>query len=372
MAISTMMTKDLTKTAELRFKQIRSKMQSMKMDALLINHLPTIRYLTGFSGSYAHVVVLLDEIIFLTNDLYEQQINIELLPLRGMKTFISRNPFQEIASQKLLKKSKTLGIDGDHLMHNTVLGIQKLLPKVKCVPAGGIAQEVTVVKSEQEIEHIRKAAQIASKVFDSIVKIIKPGIKETDIATEIVYQGRKLGAEKESFDIIVVSGERSAMPHGRATDKKIKKGDMITLDFGFYVNGFASDMTRSVMVGKANPEQKKVYDTVLKAIETSNAAAKVGMNCKKLYAVARNIIIAEGYGDYFRHSLGHGLGIEVHEMPRISAMNELEKLKKNTVITIEPGIYLPGKFGVRIEDDIVITQKGAEILTKATKQLLEL
>lgn len=363
---------ELLQSAEQRIRRIRKEMQQLKLDALLVNHLPSIRYLTGFSGSSALFIIRQDALYFFTNDLYEMQIQHEVYQLKGMSTFISRSSIAEMAKQKVFAKVKQLGISEGSMTHAMHRTLTSAFPKVKAVSDAGIVHNIIMQKMPHEVEHIRKAAKIASKVFQSIIKEIKPGITEADISAEISYQGRKAGAEKESFDIIVVSGERSAMPHGRATNKKIKKGDAITMDFGFYVNGFASDMTRTVFVGKASNRQKLVYNTVLEAVLTANAAAKAGIDCKKLDGIARNIIEKAGFGEFFRHSLGHGLGIEVHESPRISREAGGEKVPNGSVITIEPGIYLPGEFGVRIEDDLHIAGKGAEVLTLASKQLLEL
>jgi len=363
---------ELTQSAEKRMRSIRKEMMASKLDALFINHLPSIRYLTGFSGSSAILIIKHDAIHFITNDLYEMQIKQEVYPLKGLTTHISRNSIAEISTKKMFSKVKQLGIAPgtmSHAMHKT---LTDAFPKVKTISYGDIIQKVIMTKMPHEVEHVRSAAKIATKVFNAIIKMIKPGITEADLAAEISYLGRKAGAEKESFDIIVVSGERSAMPHGRATNKKIKKGDAITMDFGFYVNGFASDMTRSVFVGKASNRQRLVYSTVLEALETANAAAKAGIDCKKLDGIARTIIEKAGFGEYFRHSLGHGLGIEVHESPRISREAGGEKVPNGSIITIEPGIYLPGEFGIRIEDDLHIAGKGAEVLTLASKQLLEL
>ncbi|MGA1435240.1 MAG: M24 family metallopeptidase [Candidatus Kapaibacteriota bacterium] len=359
-------------SSEQRIRRIRREMQQAKMDAIFVNHLPSIRYLTGFSGSSALLIIKQDALYFLTNDLYEMQIKHEVYQLKGLSTFITRSFIAEIAAQKVFSKVKQLGISEGSMSYSMHKALTSAFPKIKTISDGGIVQKINMQKMPHEVEHIRKAAKIASKVFQSIIKEIKPGIREADISAEIAYQGRKAGAEKEAFDIIVVSGERSAMPHGRATNKKIKKGDAITMDFGFYVNGFASDMTRTVFVGKASDRQKLVYNTVLEAVLTANAAAKAGIDCKKLDGIARNIIEKAGFGEFFRHSLGHGLGIEVHESPRVSREAGGEKVPNGSVITIEPGIYLPGEFGVRIEDDLHIAGKGAEVLTLASKQLLEL
>lgn len=363
---------ELLQSSEQRIRRIRKEMISSKIDALFVNHLPSIRYLTGFSGSSALLIIKQDALYFFTNDLYEMQIKNEVYPIKGLSTFITRSSIAEMASRKILSKVKRLGVSEGSMTHAMYKALTTAFPNVNMVSDAGIVQTINMQKMPHEVEHIRKASKIASKVFQSIIKVIKPGISEADIAAEISYQGRKAGAEKESFDIIVVSGERSAMPHGRATNKKIKKGDAITMDFGFYVNGFASDMTRTVFVGKASQRQKLVYNTVLEAVLTANAAAKAGIDCKKLDGIARTIIEKAGFGEFFRHSLGHGLGIEVHESPRISREAGGEKVPNGSVITIEPGIYLPGEFGVRIEDDLHIAGKGAEVLTLASKQLLEL
>lgn len=364
--------KALIQGAEHRIQQIRMSLQKKGIDCLLINHLPTIRYLTNFSGSYATLCITSKKVLFLTNDLYAEQIQHQLFKVKGLTTYITRDPYSFIAKEGLLDDAKTIGFESDKMSYATTMQVRKLLAPIKLVKANGIAQEVTISKTPEEINLIRKAADITTDVFNHIITLVKPGITEADLATEIVYQGRKRGAEKESFDIIVVSGHRSAMPHGRATDKKLENGDMITFDFGFYVEGFASDMTRSVMVGKANKEQKEVYTLIADCVEAANAYAKPGISGKELDAIARDKIVAAGYGDYFQHSLGHGLGIEVHESPAISWRNEKGLIPENAVITIEPGIYLPGKFGVRIEDDIVVHKNGIELLTKATKELLEL
>jgi Xaa-Pro aminopeptidase len=359
-----------TQAAEARIATLRAKMQAKAMDALLITHLPTIRYLTGFAGSYATLFITHSKILFLTNDLYAEQIKTQLFPLKGMEKRISRDPLGQTARENLLENPKTLGFEQDKVSYAMALQLRKLFRPARLVQAAGMAQQVTIPKTSAEIELVATAAKITDEVFQSILPLIKPGVSEQELATEIAYQGRKRGAEKEAFDIIVVSGARSAMPHGRASEKKLENGDMITFDFGFYYQGFASDMTRTVALGNPGQEQKKVYELIRSCVEAANQAAKPGMTGKELDAIARDKIEQAGYGQYFQHSLGHGLGIEVHEAPAISHRNEKGIIPEYAIITIEPGIYLPGSFGVRIEDDICVQASGAVVLTHSPKELL--
>jgi len=199
----------------------------------------------------------------------------------------------------------------------------------------------------------------------------RPGIKENDIAAEIDYQMKKKGADKPSFDTIVVSGEKSAMPHGKPGERRLKKGDFVTLDFGAVYKGYHADFTRTVVIGKASKKQKKIYEIVKKAQEEAINRIKPGMLCKEADSIAREVIKKEGYGKYFGHSLGHGVGLEIHELPRLSFLSN-SKIRENSVVTIEPGVYLPDFGGVRIEDTVVVRKNGIEVLTKFTKELIEI
>lgn len=358
--------------AEKRLSVIRKQMTEKGIDALLVTSLYNIRYLTNFSGSNATLFILQSKVLFFTDDRYTEQIKTELHAVKGLESYIERSPYTFIKEKNLLGNSTTIGIETNKLPYATVMQLRKTFKPIKIVKADGIVENATIPKTPDEIAKIRRAADIQAEVFKQILPLIKVGVKESDLAAEITYRGRMLGAEKEAFDIIVVAGEHSAWVHGRATEQKIKSGDMITFDFGFYVDGFASDVTRTVAVGKVSDEQRKVYGVVQEAHKTAIASAKAGMTGKELDAVARDIITSAGYGDYFQHSLGHGLGIQVHENPAISFRNDKGTIPVGAVITIEPGIYLPGKFGVRIEDDILITETGCEILSSGSSELLVL
>lgn len=225
------------------------------------------------------------------------------------------------------------------------------------------------IKQECEVESIIKAQRIAESAFDKILGIIKPGVSERDLAIELDYTMRKMGAEDISFDTIVVSGEKSSMPHGVPGERKIKLGDFVTFDFGAVTGGYHSDMTRTVAVGSCDDEMRRVYDTVLVAQQRCLDILKSGLSCKAGDAAARDYIKEMGYGEYFGHGTGHCVGLEIHESPALSPRSE-GILKSGMVMTAEPGIYLPGKFGVRIEDMALITDDGCVNLTKQSKQLL--
>jgi len=236
-------------------------------------------------------------------------------------------------------------------------------------PITGLIEKIREVKTEEEIEIIQEAVNIVEKAYDYILGYVKPGITEIEVANELDFYMRNLGATGVSFDTIVASGVRSAMPHGVASDKVIEEGDMVTIDFGCYYKGYTSDMTRTFAVGDPGEELKKIYEIVFEANKKVTEAAKPGMTGAELDAIARDYITEHGYGDAFGHTTGHGIGLEVHEGPAISFRNE-EELVVNNVITNEPGIYIPGLGGVRIEDDLVITETGNLNLMTSSKELV--
>lgn len=237
------------------------------------------------------------------------------------------------------------------------------------VPAQCVFSELRAVKVEEEIVSMRKAQRISEKALDAVLGIIRPGMTENDVCAELTYYMLKYGSEGNSFDPIVVCGNKTSMPHGVPGDKVIREGDFLTMDFGSLVDGYCSDMTRTVAVGFATDEMKSVYDVVLRAQLAGIAAAKAGVKGKAVDGAARKVIEDAGYGKYFGHGFGHSLGLNIHESPNAN-MREERCLPVNTVISAEPGIYLPGKFGVRIEDVIIIKEDGCENITEAPKQLI--
>jgi Xaa-Pro aminopeptidase len=226
-----------------------------------------------------------------------------------------------------------------------------------------------LIKTSSEIKILKEAAAIADAAFKHILDFLRPGISELDVSNELEFFMRKQGATSSSFDIIVASGLRSALPHGVATDKIIEKGDFVTLDYGAYYNGYVSDITRTLAVGKPSEELINIYDIVLEAQLRGMAGIKPGMTGREADALTRNLIEEKGYGQYFGHSTGHGIGLEVHEGPALSFRSDII-LEPGMAVTVEPGIYLPGVGGVRIEDDTIVTIDGNEALTHSTKELI--
>lgn len=360
--------------ADTRLKQIHFTMEDLKVDALVITYLPNIRYLTNFSGTNATLFITEKDIIFITDDRYEEQIKEELYPLPNMKTFVTRDPWELIKKKKFLKDIGSLAFEADRMTYTDAVYIRNLIRPIKFKPCPNVVERFTQPKAPEELEYIQKSCDMSIQVYEKVIQDIKPGMTERELAIEICHQSRLLGSESEPFDIIAVSGPRGALVHGKPSDRKIKKGDIILMDFGCTVNGYASDITRAVAVGKATKEQKNIYEILHKAKEQAIAEVRPGMNGKTLDKIARDIIKKEGYADYFKHSLGHGVGIEVHEAPVITFRESKEEqiVPENVVLAIEPGIYLPDKFGLRIEDCIQVTRNGGKHITKAPEKLVVL
>lgn len=351
-----------------RIAQLRAQMSERSLDAIIVTHLPHVRYLSGFSGSAGVLVVTRDAAAFVTDFRYQEQIEEELSS--AVRGYIDRSPYDLLKKERVLVDGMTVGYQEGYLTVAALEGIKKQNRKLKLTPTRDLIASLVMVKTDEELATMRKAAGIAAKVYAEILELVAPGMRESDVAAEISYRGRMHGAEGDAFEIIVASGPRGALPHGRASAKKIRKGELVTLDFGFRYNGFNSDMTRTFAVGKPSDEARAIYDIVLRAQKMGVSAARAGITAKQLDDVCRDEIAAAGYGAEFGHSTGHGLGIEVHETPYVSARGNTQVLQQNMVVTIEPGIYLPGKLGVRIEDDIVIGENRSRSLTTSPKELI--
>ena len=350
-----------------RLEEVRSRLSGFRLDALIVTFLPHVHYLTGFSGSNGVCVVERNDQIFLTDTRYQEQVQFEV---RDFKTVVSPGSlFEALKKTKILATRARVGYESNHLTVAELQNLQRLFPQNRLVATASLVEEVASIKDEKEIQRIRKAAALTDRVFGKILEILTDGIREVDVAAEISYLHRKFGADADAFEPIVASGIRGALPHARASKKVIRKGEMVTLDFGCRHEGYHSDLTRTVSIGKPAREMRKIYgvvrDSQCKAID----AAKSGLKARALDAVARRHIASKGYGRYFSHSLGHGLGNQVHEMPRVSRLSK-DVLKERNVVTIEPGIYVPNLGGVRIEDDVVIQKLGCEVLTKSPKDLI--
>ena len=350
-----------------RVDQIRAIMEERNMEAVLSYKPENRMYLSGFTGSTGFALITKDNLIFITDFRYLEQAKKECVGYT-LEENSKLKPVTDILQKLSLHR---IGIEEDFVTYGQYKEFVDKLADVEFIPLEGALTKLRAVKSNEELEMIEKAANIADEAFSHILTVIKPGITEEDIAIELEYFMKKKGASKNSFEPIVASGERSSLPHGRATSKIIEKGDMLTLDFGCVYNGYCSDMTRSLVVGEATEKQKELYYTVLEAQEKALVSVKPGLTGIQLDSIAREVIAEKGYGEYFGHGLGHGVGLEVHELPHVNAIGKAEMVLGN-VITIEPGIYVPGYGGVRIEDLVVVTDTGYKVLSKSTKELIEL
>ncbi len=349
-----------------RTEKLKAIISELNLDALYVTHIPNIRYISGFSGSSAYLILTNDKDYFFTDFRYKEQSKEQV---KGFEMFVDFAPSIKISEVIKGAGFKNIGFESTHLTVSQLETLKHSFPGVNFVPVQERIERLTMVKTDEELSRIRKACEITDRVVENMLEVIKPGMAEKDVSAEISYWHKKYGADKDSFDPIVASGWRGALPHGIASDKIINSGEMVTLDFGCIYDGFCSDLTRTISVGEPSKEMKKIYDTVLKSQIMAIKAAKEGVSTKEVDKVARDFINESGYEGKFGHGLGHGLGIEVHEMPSVSQKMDM-LLPANVVVTIEPGIYVEGLGGVRIEDDIIIKQGGCEIINKAPKELI--
>ena len=352
-----------------RIQLLRGALEGKRYDGFVTAFTPHLRYLTGFTGSNGLCLITSSDVFFITDFRYKEQIEREVSCSRR---YVTRGDLVERAAEaNVLRGCKRVGVEKEHLSVDAWLSLRSNFPSVKFVPTEEIVESFAAVKSAGEIALIRQAVAITEAAFRKILRLIRPGISELDLSAEISYLHKKMGAEKDSFEPIVVSGPRGSLPHGRPSVKKIKFGEMVTIDMGCFKEGYCSDLTRTVAVGKATAEQRKVYRVVLEAQRIAIETVAEGVPAKALDAATRSHIRRRGFGKYFGHGLGHGIGLQIHEFPRVSTRS-LHTLRAGNVITVEPGIYLPGKFGIRIEDDVVVQPFGGDILTETPRDLMVL
>lgn len=354
-----------------RVNKLRDKIKENDCDAAFILQPENIRYVIGFTGSTGLCLITANNIYLFTDFryIYQAYQEVELCEVidcteKGMEVIL-----------KTLKEEgqvSNIAFEEEFVTYKKYCEFQKKLSGYKLLPCRGLVEYLRKIKDSIELEYIKKAANIADEAFNHIINMIKPGVSENDIALELEHYMRKNKAEKISFPIIVASGWRSSLPHGTASNKVISYGELIVLDFGAVYAGYNSDMTRTICVGNASEKQKKIYNIVLEAQERAVLNIKPGMSSKEADATAREFISKKGYGEYFGHGLGHGVGLSVHEAPTVTYKNSDNYLQKKMVFTIEPGIYIPQCFGVRIEDTVVMKEFGVERLTKSPKKLMEL
>lgn len=307
-----------------------------------------------------------DAAFFLTDFRYKEQSVSEVTACRRI---IARDLFAAASRRGIFAGVKTIVFDEDNSSYRFASDVRRYTAPAEVRPASGIAARCMTCKDDIEIASLTQAASISDRVFTDLLGLIRPGVTELDLVAEIASRHRRYGAENDAFDTIVASGPHSSMPHARPTTRALAAGDFVTIDFGCIFDGYHSDITRTVAVGRASRAMKDVYAVVLEAQVTGIAAARAGITGKQLDRTVRRIIAQRGYGKYFVHGLGHGIGLQIHEEPKVSKINTNE-LNEGAVITIEPGIYLPGAFGVRIEDDVVLRNGGCDVITRSPKELI--
>ncbi|MFQ6673375.1 MAG: aminopeptidase P family protein [Fidelibacterota bacterium] len=352
-----------------RLERLRRRLAEESLDGLLVTNLTNVHYLSNFTGSAGTCLILMDSAYFFSDGRYSTQSKEQV---EGMEILIGADPHLEIMKKSdVVKNGWSLGFEANHLTVSELDKLSDLFPRCTWEPTSLMVEAIAAVKDEAELRAIRTAVEITDEVFDQIVPELRLGVQEREIAAKLSYMIKILGADGDAFDPIVAGGPNSALPHAVPSHREFEEGDFVVLDFGARYRGYHADMTRTVVMGTASDKQREVYEVVREAQQRGWEAAKAGMTCKELDSIARDCITKNGYGDRFVHSTGHGLGLEIHTMPRLSQLSE-DGLLENYVVTIEPGIYLPDWGGVRIEDDVIIKKEGCEVLNKSTRDLLVL
>ncbi|MBE1553776.1 M24 family metallopeptidase [Sporosarcina limicola] len=350
----------------MKLTKIRELLKEHEIDGLLITNPYNRRYMTGFTGSAGLALISADDAVFITDFRYTEQAEKQIDGYRIVK--FAKTLVEEVAVQAKNMNLRTIGFEKDNLSFGLYEVYEKTV-EAKLKPVAGLVEQLRLIKTDEELAVLKKAAKIADDAFAHICTFIRPGVTEIEVSNELEFFMRKQGATSSSFDIIVASGVRGALPHGVATDKVIESGELVTLDFGALYNGYISDITRTIAVGEPSEKMKEIYAVVLAAEELGVKEIKSGMTGKEADAITRDYITSKGYGEAFGHSTGHGIGLEVHEAPSLASKSDTV-LVPNMTVTVEPGIYLPGIGGVRIEDDIIMTKDGNERLTHSPRELL--
>ncbi len=337
-----------------------------KLDALLVWFSPNLRYLSGFTGSNGAMLLTPERAIFFTDPRYEIQARQKV----GCERRIAKGPLAaDVLSAIRRLKLRRIGYEPGRMTCDTYTSLEKELPmKASLAAAGGWIEELRTIKSAEEIARIRRSVETNSRAFEQAAARVRPGMKEQDLAAELEYRMRRLGAEKPAFETIVAAGVRSALPHAQPTAAPFQTGELVVVDMGAQQDGYCSDMTRMLFLGTPPAKMKRAYRAVLEAQLAAIDAVRAGARTARVDAVARNVLKGYGLDRAFIHSTGHGLGLEIHEPPRIGRRDR-HRLAVGMAITIEPGVYLEGWSGIRIEDTVVVTGSGCDILTPTSKEL---
>ena len=356
-----------------RLTQLRESMADSAAQAVVVTHLPNIFYLCGFSGSNAILLVLNDSTHLFTDGRYSIQAHTEAPKAR---VHIVRAPLTEVCGEFLhvLSRRKRMRIAFEAASLNVAewTRLRKAAgPRIEWRSTIGLIERIREVKSAEELEAMRESAKLASEVISEASDFVRVGVTELEVAAEIDYRLRRKGASGPSFDTIVASGPRSALPHARPTEKRLQKNELVVLDLGAILRHYCSDLTRTIFLGRAPARIRQWYEAVEQAQAAAHDALRAGVSAGSVDRAARRLLNQHGLGSYFVHGTGHGLGVEIHETPRVGR-NQKQEIRAGNVVTLEPGIYVEGVGGIRLEDEVAVHADRTEVLTSAPRGLLEL
>lgn len=354
-----------------RLAKLREQMSNKGIPYLLITKPENRFYLSGFTGTTGVLLIGSETADFLTDFRYIEQVKEQSPHFKAVK-IEQGSPFGVVMQLLREYKGEKLFFEEEYLTVKQFHELKEHLADIDLEPGSGLVEELRMIKDDQEISIIRRAMEIGDQTFAHILNYVKPGVSEKELALELEFFMRRQGAAGTAFSTIMASGPRSALPHGVASDRQLQSGDLLTMDFGAFYRGYNSDMTRTVVLGEPNEKQQEIYHIVLAAQLAGVAAVREGITAREVDEAARQVITDRGYGEYFGHGTGHGVGVAIHERPRVAAKDDTV-LKAGMVVTVEPGIYLPDWGGVRIEDSVLVTKEGCEIFTSSPKhELLKL
>jgi Xaa-Pro aminopeptidase len=356
-----------------RQRRLLRSSEGSKCDVFLTTHLPNVRYLCGFTGSSAALALAPSGSVLFTDGRYTEQARAEVV---GARVAIVRKSALVAAAEWVRKrtgrKKLVMGIEGDHLtVASRALLMRTLSSRVRLCHTAGAVERLRMLKDPEELAQIRAAARVGASLFEVALRKARPGVTEVALAAEMEYAARRAGAEGMSFSTIVAAGPRSALPHAHPSTARVPRNGFVLFDFGVILAGYCSDMTRTICVGRPTAAARRLYQAVLEAQLAAIAAVRPGVAVGEVDRAARSVLRGAGLARYFTHSTGHGVGLEIHEVPRVAA-GQQERLQPGMVITVEPGVYLAKRGGVRIEDMVVVTGSGCEVLTSTSKELIVL
>lgn len=356
-----------------RLARLRQLMAQEGVEALWVRQEENIRYLSGFTGGSGQLLITVEAQFLLTDGRFTEQVREEAPGFQVVE--LENYPWEQLGAILAAAGVENLHFEAEYLTYaayEEFMARAREWPRpVKLVPSKGLVERLRLNKDRDEVELLQQAVDLADAGFNHLLKFLRPGISERDIALELEYFLGKQGSQGSSFTTIIASGPRSALPHGVASGRVLQPGDLVVMDFGAIYGGYHSDLTRTVALAPVDAEWFQVYNIVLQAQRLGIAAVRPGREGREIDAAAREYIAAAGYGEYFRHGLGHGVGLAVHEGPTLSSRSDTI-LTPGMVVTVEPGVYIPGRGGIRIEDVVLVQEEGSRVLSRAAKEFIEL